>query len=297
MLRSQGNWKEAWEIFSKLAVDPNTNPNRVAEDLNDAVQCLNQLGRTEEVDELFKNSVAAHAANPKLLYQAAKSIRQVPHYGLVSNNTFHRAPQNRNSGVWAEVGELDRNQALRWMLQAMIAMKQSDLRPDPTEFHRDLANLVLFQREGRLAWMLQEKTDLTSELNYADTEGKPSNQVTRYAPVDADGSPILYSKPTHWDDAKSDGERLRWAIDKWSESQPAEAKLYWADFLNAQFGVATLAEDRWFQRFQSNANSNQAKLDSKTGVYEMHTLDDSEAIAHLANGIRRFNLSPEFNPL
>ena len=41
---SDGNYKDAFEGFSALALDPNTNPQSVPQDLQQAVQCLNNLG-------------------------------------------------------------------------------------------------------------------------------------------------------------------------------------------------------------------------------------------------------------
>jgi uncharacterized protein YfaS (alpha-2-macroglobulin family) len=296
LLRGQNNWKDAYEIFRKLAVEPSTNPQKVADDLNEAIQCLLRLRRQEETDDLIREAVAAQPSNSRLLYQAAKCLQSLNSHGLVSDNKFHRAPQNRDSGAWVNVGELDRNQALRWMVHSEDLASKSDMRPDATAFYRDWANYILSSREGRRAWQLQIQTDLDENLNYADVENA-DRSIERFAPVDQENQPILHKLPTSWSEAATDGERLRWVVGKWSETEPLAAKLFWADFLNSQFGVATLAADRWFHRFQSDSNDKKSSDDSKSGVFMLHTLEDGEAVARLASGIRRFALPAEFNPL
>ncbi len=296
-LQTQGNWKDALEIFRKLVETSDSNARNVAEDLSAAIQCMAQLGRSTECDGLLRSAVATHPGNAMLLSQAAVQMLGLPHYGMVSANEFERAPNNRSAGAWVEVYELDRAQALKWMEQALqIVLKDPSAVPDLNGFYSSFASALLAQRHHSLAWMLQSKTDLAKELNYADIDGNTATNVSRFAPVDQDDNPILYANPKSWADATSDGERLRWVVEEWSKTNPHEAKILWANFLNEQFGVQTLANDRWFLRFQSTF-SNDSKKDSRSAIYAVHTLDDSETIARLASGVKRFKLADEFNPI
>ncbi|MFN9916231.1 MAG: tetratricopeptide repeat protein, partial [Pirellulaceae bacterium] len=228
-------------------------------------------------------------------------LAKLPHYGIVSGNRFRRAPQNHDSGAWIEVVEADRLQALRWM-----AMAEDKLRAQPgafpsRDFYRDLVHLLSLQRSGRQAWLLQHPTDLKQTPEYTDTEADKLLHSLRYAPVDATGQPVLYQSSRDWKEASSDGERLRWALDQWKAAEPVAASLHWIDFLRSQLGVATLVEDRWFLQFQSKVAASSTTLDptpqETTGIYALHTLTDRETIAHLANGVRRFPLADEFNPI
>ncbi len=296
-LQTQGNWKDALEIFRKLVESSDSSAANVAGDLSAAIQCMTQLGRSSESDRLLRDAVAAHPGNAMLLNQAALQILGLPHYGMVSANEFERAPNNRSSGAWVEVYELDRAQALKWMDQALqIVLKDPSAVPDLNGFYSSFASVLLAQRQHSLAWMLQSKTDLAKELNYANIDGNTATNVSRFAPVDQDDNPILYVTPKSWVDATSDGERLRWVVEEWSKTNPHEAKFLWANFLNEQFGVQTLANDRWFLRFQSNL-SHDTKKDSQSAIYAVHTLDDSETMARLASGVKRFKLADEFNPI
>ena len=42
-LEQEGNFREAYDVFSKLALDPNDDARKVGEDLNHAIQCLQRL--------------------------------------------------------------------------------------------------------------------------------------------------------------------------------------------------------------------------------------------------------------
>ena len=56
-LFADGNFKDAFEGYRRLALDPKTEPDRVGTDLSQAVQCLVRLGRIDEVDA-FRESVS-----------------------------------------------------------------------------------------------------------------------------------------------------------------------------------------------------------------------------------------------
>ena len=78
------------------------------------------------------------------------------------------------------------------------------------------------------------------------------------------------------------------------EMNPAHANaVRWtfADFLQNQFGVQTMAYYGWFF---GRMNDDDTKKD-ESGTFALHTLDEDETIARLATGIKRFKLPDEFN--
>ena len=66
-----GNFKEAYDGFSALALDPADDPAQVGNDLTSAVQCLQRLNRVEEFDAFIEKVIAAHKDNGLLLSAAA----------------------------------------------------------------------------------------------------------------------------------------------------------------------------------------------------------------------------------
>src|SRR4051794_29641112 len=77
-LLRQGNYKEAYDGFRALALDPKDDPRLVGSDLQKAVTCLAQLGRSDEADEFREAVVAAHKGNWRLLQAAAESYLSDP---------------------------------------------------------------------------------------------------------------------------------------------------------------------------------------------------------------------------
>src|SRR5262249_41110778 len=72
-LFAAGNYKEAFEGYRRLALDPATEPVRVGGDLTRAIECLVHLGRLDEVDAFRDAVIAVHKDNWRLLQAAAES--------------------------------------------------------------------------------------------------------------------------------------------------------------------------------------------------------------------------------
>src|SRR5262245_50925764 len=70
-LFASGNYKEAYEGYRRLALDPKTDPARVGGDLERAIECLGKLGRTDEIDAFRDAVIAARKDNWRLLQAAA----------------------------------------------------------------------------------------------------------------------------------------------------------------------------------------------------------------------------------
>src|SRR5215813_10971549 len=60
---NDGNYKDAYEIVSKLALDPRDDPMQVAKDLELAVECQRRLDNLDEIDDFREAVIAAHAKN------------------------------------------------------------------------------------------------------------------------------------------------------------------------------------------------------------------------------------------
>ena len=87
-------------------------------------------------------------------------------------------------------------------------------------------------------------------------------------------------------------ERWRWCLATAAEMDPPQLNaVRWtiADFLHNQFGVQTMAYYGWYFGRMNDDDKNES------GTYALPTLDESETIARLANGIKRFTLPEEFN--
>src|SRR5262245_25794684 len=71
-LMQDGNFRDAYDGFRRLCLNPGAGPAQVSQDLVSGVQCLNHLGRVQELDELVESTVAQHQDNWRLLQTAAQ---------------------------------------------------------------------------------------------------------------------------------------------------------------------------------------------------------------------------------
>ena len=110
----------------------------------------------------------------------------------------------------------------------------------------------------------------------------------------ADGKPVYHYVPASWQAAQTDGERWRWLLQEAVKQNPRlqdRITLDFAQFLYSQFDVRTMGYGG--QNYGSQQSDDTKKDES--GPYDVRTLRDTETIARLANGIKRFTLPDEFN--
>ncbi|MBU4273582.1 MAG: alpha-2-macroglobulin [Planctomycetes bacterium] len=287
----QGNFKDAYDGFRKLVLDPKDAPRQVGGDLDMAVQCLQRLNRVDEIDALLEDAVKAHKDNWRLLYGAATRYMNIPHHGFIVAGEFQRG-NKRGGGKAVNAAERDRVRALQLMVQAMpLAMKDDD-HGEVGNYLSALANMLLNNRGYGEAWRLQYLTDLSVLPDYE--EGWGYGRQTSGAPVDVDGKPVFYSVPKTFEAAENDGQRWRWCLQQTAEMNPRQlnaVRMRFAEFLQNQFGVQTMAQWGWrFGRMETDDTK-----EDESGTYALHTLGENETIARLATGIKRFELPDEFN--
>ena len=287
----QGNYKDAYEGYRKLAFDPENNARQVGDDLSTAVLCLENLDRADEIDALLEGVVKVHQDDWWLLWHAAQNSIGIPHQGFMVAGKFYRG-NHRGGGRMVNSVERDRIRALRWMVRALPPALKDENHVEVGNFLLALANMLLGDRGASDSWRLQSLSDLKVLPDYED--GWMYYHQTAGAPVDADGNPILHHVPKSFDSAETDGQRWRWCLEQAAEFNPKirdDVRMRFAGFLLNQFGVQTMAESGWrFGRAETDDT-----LEEQTGIFALSTLGEDETIARLATGIKRFKLPDEFN--
>ena len=290
-LYDDGNYKDAYDGFRKLTLDATDDPLRVGSDLDMALNCLRQLGRLDEIDELRENAVQVHAQNWRLLEAAADSYLNFDHFGFIVAGKFSRGP-HRGGGEAVNSMERDRVRAMQMMAQAIPLVQNEPKKVEAANFWMAMSRMLLANRGYNDAWRLQYLTNLNELSDYE--QGWYRGSGTQGAPVDADGNPVYHYLPKSWQAAQSDGERWRWALSQAAENNPRllnAVREELANFLQNQFGVQTMA---FYGAFFGGLEDDETKKD-ESGTWALHTLADSETIARLASGIKRFKLPDEFN--
>ncbi len=278
-LKDEGNFKEAFDMYRKLVVDPKHGGKNAATDLLNALQCLQRLNREAEWDDLAAEIASSHGKDWRVLQALAQSYQRVYHGGSIVDNKFVR----RNwRGRRVNTGQRDRLQSMLWMNQALPAAIKDKDKKAAYDFCKQFA---AYFRQGREAWRLLYKTDLGKLPDY----GIPAyHDQSGGAPVTAKGTPVYHAKPASWAASKSDGQRWRWLLGKMAALDPDRAddmRLIFADFLRGQFGVHTMG-------FTPKID---LEGDLEAGPFSVHTLADGETIARLATGVKRFKLPKEYD--
>jgi hypothetical protein len=292
-----GNYRDAYELYRKLALDPKDDVKVVGNDLAMGINCLNNLARNNEVDAFREAVIEVHKKNWRLLQAAAQSYAQGEHQGFLIVGKFERGG-HRGGGKMVNSSARDHVRALQLMTEAMPLADKDENKPDVAGYNLLFASMIRDATMGE-SWRLQTLTDITKLPDYEEgyygwgRRGYYGGGGSRGAPVDADGKPVYYQVPKNYADAKNDGERWRWLLTQAIENNPSrisEIEMHYANFLQTEFSEQTLAAFGW--------NGGQVDDDTQkndSGTFALHTLGEDETIAKLANGIKRFKLPDEFN--
>ena len=286
-----GNVKDAYESYKKVLLDPRYDGENASQYLNNAMNCLQRLNRVPETDALFEAIVAAHPQHRLVLTAVAQSYLNGNHYGFIIAGKFERG-NHRGGGEYANSLDRDRVRSLQLFVQAMPLYDDAPA-AEKGAFHHQLAQAMMGLNGYQESWRLQALTDLKELPDYE--RGYNYGRSTSGAPVDAEGNPVYYSVAASWADAKSDGERWRWALKiaaSTSDGLRKDTAREYAEFLIHQFGTQTMAQyGYWFRGDDAGDDKN------KPQTYALDTLTDEETIARLATGVKRFKLPDEHNPI
>ncbi len=256
-LIADGNYSEAESILRTLALDPNASPKDAAINLSAALSLLERLGRQNETPPLLEKILAIHPKNWRILSLAADA-----------------QPETSR-----------RTRALNLLLTAEHNLDNPNDPATPEEklaFYTQFDNTLRANRTNDRAWRLTALTDLTTP----EPEDDPPYWTipARGAPVDENGDPVYYRTP-----AGPGAGGWRWILAR-MELIDAKGKTTadWllGQFLSTQFGVQTMTE--W-------ENARDAELAGEDGPFAVRTLKDSETIARLGGGLKRFAMPDEFN--
>ncbi len=291
----KGNWKEALEGWRALVLDPAAGAEHIADDYNQAVQAMRNLGTVEEFDKFTEDAVAAHPTQWRLLTAAANQFENNGEpYGYIVAGKFSRGYARGGEARFVNTWERDHVRAMQLLDQSMKLLVEADAtKAQQADVYMQTARSVMGRNGYSGAWRLQDLSDLSQLPDYGEGWGGYGYEAGKGAPANADGTPVYHKLPESWEAAKSDGERWRWCLwqaGKADVNRAAEVRWEFGAFLRHQFDVQTLAEYGWF-----HSGDNEDTTDATKATYQVHTLSEKETLARLAVGVKRFELPDEFN--
>ncbi|NNJ27743.1 alpha-2-macroglobulin family protein [Alienimonas chondri] len=291
-LLEKGDYADALKLYEGLLKAGDAKPESAADVLQKALRATGQLGRQELDDGLRETALKSYPDSPHVKLAAARSLLNGYHYGFVIDGEFTRGRQRRG-GNWTNGFEWDRVRALQLLVEGLESATADAMGAgEAGQYRLTLAQTLMQGRQGNAAWRLQETTDLDSLPDRADPDPIRNAANPSGAPITEQGDPVFYNVPEAWAAAKNDGERWRWSLAEAAEFGPepaAQATITRASFLESQFGVSTTAGV--LDELLSEENEGNA------GPWSLSSLKETETIARLANGPKRFTLPDEHNHL
>lgn len=276
-LEKQGNWREAYELRVKILREVDDADSGT--DLQKALQWQRQLGESQNFDPLLAELTESKKDNPDFMQSAGSAfLFNNGSYGQILDGGFQRGRNGR--GDYIQVQEQDRLRALQCFLQAHLTVEKGGAKE--VEILRQIGSALTMSRTGSgNVWRLRLLTDVKAVPDYTE---RIDTITSEGAPVDAEGNPSWIDVPESWETAASDGERWRWTMKEIARIDPQQAAaegLQWFRFCQAHYDVGTLASFGWW---------GQPDVKERDGILQASTLKETETIARLANGVKRFTL-------
>jgi len=297
--QADGNFRDAFEAFEKLCLDPANSTALAVDDVQRAVQCLAQLQRLHDVDAFLEKVAAKHPEHWRVLAAIAQQYGSIDHYGYLIAGAFHRG-YAQQGGQYVSAVDRDFVRGMQLFESARKLIADEPNAVDVARFYRQYGHFIQTMKQGK-TWQFQVLTDLKTLPDYEPTarwgRGRwGGGSGSRGAPVDAEGNPVFYGVPASYEAAKNDGERWRFCLEQAAASDSSlrpEVDWEFAEFLHSQFGVQTLSQGG----FNLPAPADDPKSDPRAHIWSLHSLGDDETICLLASGPKRLTLPEEFNPL
>ena len=221
---------------------------------------------------------------------------QIPKQGVIVAGKFYRGGHRGGDGRWVNASARDRVRALQLMMQALPNARKDDDHAKVAGYLLAWADMLLNNRGYQESWRLQYKTDLAVLPDYE--EGWPWSYRRRAG----SGGPGRRGRQArllrHPQGLGAIAERRpalamvpRSRRSSSTRSETNFVRMKFADFLQQQFGVQTMAQFGW--RFGRLATDD--SKEDQSGTYALATLGEDETVARLATGVKRFKLPEEFN--
>jgi alpha-2-macroglobulin len=276
-LEKQGNWREAYELRVKILREVDDADS--GKDLQIALESQQLLRELEKLDPLLAELTESKKDNPDFMKAAGEAfLSNHGSYGQILDGEFRRGTDGR--GDYIQVNEQDRLRALQCFLQAHRTVEKGGAKE--VEILRQIGNALTMTRTGSgNVWRLHLLTDVKAVPDYTE---RIDTITSEGAPVDAEGNPSWIDVPESWETASSDGDRWRWTMKEIARIDPNQAaaeELKWLQFCQAHYDVNTLASYGWWS---------QPDVKERDGILQASTLKETETIARLANGVKRFTL-------
>ncbi|HVJ66755.1 MAG TPA: hypothetical protein VM510_02155, partial [Caulifigura sp.] len=146
-LQADGNFKDAFEQFEKLALDPTNTTVDVVDDIQRAVQCLSQLQRLHDVDAFLEKVVEKRRDNWRVVSVVAVQYGSLDHHGYLIAGAFHRG-YSQQGGQFVSSDDRDYVRSLQLFEAARAMLADEPNAASVGGFFRRYAATIYHMRRG-----------------------------------------------------------------------------------------------------------------------------------------------------
>ena len=244
----QGNFKDAYELYRKLALDPASDARKAGEDLNAGTDCLVRLNCADEIDAFREAVIAAHQNRTGgCSGRRRENYMRVPHNGFLIAGKFERGP-HRGGGQDGQRRRARPGAGLAVDGPGDAAGREGRRTTPPSAVLPRLGRQCSWAiAEATEAWRLQYLTDLahcptTSRIRLlraaSDQTGRRPGRRRRASRSSTTCPRACGRRPTATASGGGGALCRRWSS---TRAGPDEVRMHFADFLTNQFGVQTMA--------------------------------------------------------
>ncbi len=253
------------------------------------------MQKYEELEADLEAILKAYPDDWRMMTKVVSAMEYLPQEGVVVAGEFtHDYSQGTEVYSCAERRRVRKLQILRDALPLVRAeLKEESSAAKSAVVTVNQFFSLFYNNLQRPYWQRQTLTDVDELPDYEPQNYAWYRGRNQGAPVDEEGNPIFYKTPESFEAAQNDGERLQ-ALraeefeliqDPYRRAQILRDRAQEAKML---FGVETLASYRFFF-------DDKDREAADAGIWALETLQDSETIAKLANGVKRFTLPEDYD--
>lgn len=254
-----------------------------------------QMGAYEKLEETLEGLLVEYKDDWRVMTSVVYAMLRLPSEGvMISGKISYTPTPGAELLSLAERQRVRRLQILRDALpfvRAELQEAQKGARDANLDYHAGFFYRACIMDLSVPYWQRQELTDVDVLPEPQPRSFDWNRNRNQGAPADENGNPIFYMFPASLEEAANDGERVQALRAEEFEYVPSErgnVLVERAREAQSLFGVGTLASYRYF-------SDDSTQKDIQAGVWSLNTLKDSETIAKIASGVKRFELPEEYD--
>ena len=263
-----------------------------------------------DIEQALDEALAARPDSWRVKKSVADLLGRLPELGYMQDGKFVYAREERDDLLSCRARQ--RVRRLQLYAEALPLVREELERLDDPDAiaSNDAPELIqsqagLFYYDFTRCFKIENPSDYCRQLTLTDLSVLPDyvpaaddvEENFSEIPADEEGAPVFITASESFETAKNDGERRQALLNELTERIPL---YYYKDKVRSEriqeaealFSVKNL-HPLYLSFFSNDADPEQEARQEE--IWSLSALDDSETIAKLTSGVKRFKLPPEYD--